>query len=294
MDIRQLKTFITIAETHSFTQTAQRLDYAQSTATTQIHILERELGVKLFERLGHSITLTSAGNCLLPFAAQIIKLTDEAKLAVEQSREIGGSLSIGAVESLCVTRLPRVLKEYRHRYPNVEITIKFGVASDFPAALQNNTIDVAFFFCKESNHTDSTVEIDLPEKFGLFVYPEHPLAGLTDIYPKDLNGHALILTEPGCSYRKMFENMLSSFNIKPQSIIETGNIQTIKQLVMSGMGVTLLPLCAIEQECHEGRMVQLNWRGPTFDLHAQVIRHKSKWISPQLNAFIQLLHQMSF
>ena len=294
MDIRQLKTFLTIAHVHSFTQAAQNLGYAQSTITTHIQLLEQELDVKLFDRLGHSITLTSAGNKLLPFAEQAVKLMDEAKLAVEHERELGGLISIGAVESLCVVRLPRILQEYRLRYPNVELSLKFGSTSDFLTALKDNTIDIAFLLDKKLNQTDLVTEIDQPEPFGVFVSPEYPLADRAEVYPEDLNGRALVLTEPECSYRHLFEAMMTEFGVKPQSTIETGNVQTIKQLVMSGMGVTLLPLIAVGQECREGRLVQLNWRGPAFALQTQVIRHKNKWISPSLKAFIDLLHEMEF
>ena len=294
MDIRQLKTFLTIAHMHSFTQAAQNLGYAQSTITSQIQLLEQELGVKLFDRLGHRITLTSAGNSLLPYAEQVVKLLEEAKQAVENTRELGGLLSIGSVESLCVERLPRILQEYQQRYPNVELSLKFGSTPDFLAALKENTIDIAFLLDKRLNEPDFITEIDQPEPFGVLVSPDHPLAGREDVYPEDLNGKAMILTEPECSYRHLFEAMMSDFGIKPQSTIETGNVQTIKQLVMSGMGVTLLPLIAVGQECREGRLVQLNWRGTAFELQTQVIRHKNKWISPPLKAFIALLHEMKF
>jgi DNA-binding transcriptional LysR family regulator len=293
MDVRQLKTFLTIAHLHSFTQAAQSLDYAQSSITSQIQSLEQELGVRLFDRLGHRITLTTAGNCLLPFAEQAVRLMEEAKQAVENSQELGGSISIGTIESLCAARLPKILKEYKLRYPDVELSLKFGVTQDFYAALKENTVDIALLIDKGLNQTEFITQISHPEPFGLFVSPEHPLADL-EVYPEALNGRELILTEPECSYRHMFEAMIASCGIKPQSILETGNVQTIKQLVMSGMGVTLLPLVAAEQECSEGRLVKLNWKGPAFELQTQVVLHKNKWISPSLSAFIQLLHEMNF
>ncbi|MDF2595780.1 MAG: transcriptional regulator [Clostridia bacterium] len=294
MNIRQLKTFLTIAKVHSFTQAAQNLGYAQSTITTQIQLLEEELNVKLFERLGHSITLTTAGNCLLPFAEQTVKLMEEAKQAVQNLQELGGSLSIGVIESLCAWRLPRILREYRLQYPNVELSLKFIGTSDALTALKDNTIDMAFVLDRELNQSDLVTESSQPESFALLAAPEHPLAAYEKVYPEDLNGKALILTEKGCGYRQIFETMMAEFGIKPYSIIETGNVQTIKQLVISGMGVTLLPVVAVGQECSDRKLVKLNWMGPVFELQTQVIRHKDKWISPPLKAFIQLLHDMKF
>ncbi len=103
------------------------------------------MNVRLFERLGHHITLTAEGKKLLPIAEQIIKLLKDAKNIAGNSDELGGTLVIGAVESLCVTRLPKLLKEYRLRYPEVEILIKFGSRDEFLHALKDNTINLVFF-----------------------------------------------------------------------------------------------------------------------------------------------------
>lgn len=292
MDNKQLKTFLTIARLQSFTLTAQSLNYAQSTVTTQIKLLEKELGVRLFERLGHCITLTPEGKKLLPFAEQILKLSNDAKGAMNNSDLIGGTLSIGAVESLCVMWLPKILKEYRKRYPNVEISLKFGNSTDFFRFLKENTIDVAFFLEKKIREEDFITEIEFPEPLVLLSLPEHPLAEKESVFPEDLAGEPLILTEIGCSYRALFENILAQYGIKPHSIIETGNVQSIKQLAMSGLGITLLPLVAVEEECLQQRLIKLNWKGPSFDMLTQVIYHKDKWISAPLKAFIELMHEL--
>lgn len=292
MDNKQLRTFLTIARLQSFTLTAQNLNYAQSTITSQIQLLEKEFGVKLFERLGHRITLTSAGKRLLPFAEQILKLSNDAKSAIKNSEVPSGTLSIGAVESLCVMRLPKILKEYRIRYPNVEIALKFGNCTDFLRFLKENTIDIAFFLEKKINEEDFITEIEFPEQLVLLSLPEHPLAQKESVYPEDLAGEPLILTEIGCSYRALFESILTQYGIKPNAVIETGNVQSIKQLAMSGLGITLLPLVAVEEECLNKRLVKLKWKGPTFEMMTQVIYHKNKWISSSLKAFIELLHEM--
>lgn len=292
LDNKQLKTFLTIARLQSFTLTAQNLNYAQSTVTTQIKLLEKEFGVRLFERLGHCITLTPEGKRLLPFAEQILKLSNDAKGAINNSDVISGTLSIGAVESLCVMRLPKILKEYCLRYPNVEIALKFGNCADFFRFLKENTIDIAFFLEKKIREEDFITEMEFEEPMVLLSSPEHPFAQKESVLPEDLIGESLILTETGCSYRALFENILTQYRIKTRSIIETGNVQLIKQLTMSGLGITLLPLVAVEEECIQKRLVKLNWKGPTFELLTQVLYHKNKWISTPLKAFIGLMHEM--
>lgn len=292
MDIKQLKTFTTIAKLQSFTLAAQNLGYAQSTITTQIQLLEKEFGIKLFERLGHHISLTLEGKKLLPFAEQILKLSEDAKNLMTHSDLPKGTLMIGAVESLCIIRLPKILKEYRTRYPDVEIILKFGSRSDFLHGLRENTIDIAFFLEKEIKEEGYITELSFPEPMVLLSSPEHPFAQKKGIFPEDLTDETLILTEIGCGYRALFENILSQYAIKPRSIIETGNVQAIKQLTMTGLGITLLPLVAVEEECSQQRLIQLNWKGPSFEILTQVLYHKGKWISAPLKAFIELIHEM--
>lgn len=292
MDIKQLRTFTTIAQLQSFTLAAQNLGYAQSTITTQIQLLEKEFGIKLFERLGHHISLTLEGKKLLPFAEQILKLSEDAKNAMTHSDLPKGKLMIGAVESLCIMRLPKILKEYRSRYPDVEIILKFGSRTDFLHGLRENAIDIAFFLEKEIKEEGYITELSFPEPMVLLSSPEHPFAQKKGIFPEDLTDETLILTEIGCGYRALFENILSQYAIKPRSIIETGNVQAIKQLTMSGLGITLLPLVAVEEECSQQRLIQLNWKGPSFEILTQALYHKDKWISLPLKVFIELLHEM--
>lgn len=293
MELRQLNTFMAIAEHGSFSKAAQELGYAQSTITSQIQVLEAELNVRLFERLGHNIALTHEGRKLLPISEQILRLSKEAKTILSHQSEPSGSLSIGAVESLCVTKLPKLLAEYRSRYPAVELLIKFGTSDEFMGALKSNAIDIAFFVDQVITNDDFIKMMESLEPMALICTPEHSLAGRDKVYPQDLSGEPLILTESCCGYRKHFDSILSQFNIKPRSVIETGNVQAIKQLILSGMGITFLPQTAVEEELQQKRLVRLSWEGPEFRIFTQVMYHRTKWMSAALKAFIDLIHEMN-
>lgn len=288
MDFKQLSTFIMISKLQSFTQAADTLGYAQSTVTTQIKLLENELGVKLFERIGKNISLTHEGKRFLSYAEQLIRLSSEAKNAVLSDETPSGSLTIGAAESLCVIRLPEILKEYRKLYPQVEVSLKFGSCADFRHLLCDNVIDVAFSLGTRMVSEDFVTEIEFSEPMMLLTAPGHPLINKEKVFPCDIEKEPLILTETGCSYRAVFENILSKYNIKPNTVLETGSVQAIKQFTMSGLGITLLPKVAVEDELSQGRLVPLNWIGPDFGIVTQVLYHKDKWLSPALKAFLRL------
>lgn len=288
MDFRQLNTFLTIGKLQSFTAAASELGYAQSTITTQIKALEVELGVKLFDRIGKNITLTHEGRKLLPYAKQMIKLSYDIKNVVFKDEEPSGTLTIGAAESLCVIRLPEILKEYRKLYPDVEVSLKFGSCADFKHFLKDNIIDVAFSLGRKIESNDFITEVEFDEQMLLLAYPGHHLIGKEKIYPEDIENEALILTETGCSYRAAFENILSEYNVKLNPVLETGSVQAIKQFTMSGLGITLLPAVAVSDEIKAGKLIPLNWAGPDFGVISQVIYHKDKYISPALREFLKL------
>lgn len=283
---------MTIAKLKSFSKAALELDYAQSSITSQIQSLEQELNVRLFERLGHNIALTPEGKKLLPIAEQMLKLSNDAKNIADDPNKPSGPLIIGAVESLCVTRLPKLIKEYRSRYPDVEILIKFGTKSDFLRSLKDNTIDIAFFVDQKIANSEFIMVAQIPEPMALLCSSEHPFARRENVYPEDLSGEPLILTEHCCGYRALFETIMSQYNIKPRSVIESGNVQAIKQLILSGMGITFLPQTAVEEELQQKRFVKLNWIGPEFLIFTQVFYHKTKWMSTALKAFIELIQEM--
>lgn len=293
MELRQLNTFMTIARLQSFSKAALELGYAQSSVTSQIQLLEQELKVRLFERLGHNITLTPEGKKLLPMAEQMLILSRDIKSIADYSELPSGPLIIGAVESLCVTRLPRLLKEYRSRYPEVELLIKFGDREEFLRALKENTIDIAFFVDQKITDNDFITALQTPEPMGLFCSAGYAFADREKVYPEDLSGEPLILTETSCGYRVLFDAIMSRYNIKPRSVIETGNVQAIKQLVLSGMGIAFLPQTAVEDEFQQKRLMRLNWMGPEFLIYTQVLYHKTKWMSAALKAFIKLIEELS-
>src|SRR5437667_9141173 len=120
MELRQLTTFRMVATTLSFSRAAQILNYVQSSVTTQIQVLEEELGVRLFDRLGKRVALTDAGKRFLPYAEKILSLSEEARQAVADEEVPTGSLTISASETLCTYRLPALLRQFHDRFPQVK------------------------------------------------------------------------------------------------------------------------------------------------------------------------------
>lgn len=291
VEIRQLKAFATAARLSGFGRAAELLGYAQSSVSAQIQSLEQELGTILFERLGRRVTLTDDGARLLVYAEQILKLETEARAAASGSRVPRGTLTIGAAESLCVSRLPPLFQEYRRRYPDVELILKMGTRPDSTQGLIDNILDVAFIIDRELTVPLLVSEALIKEPMVLVTAPGHPITQKAPLWPPDLQGESLILTEPGC-YRDVLDRILAEAGIQPGPLLEFGSIEAIKQLIIRGMGTTLLPRIVVEREIAAGQLADLGWEGPEFRITTQIVRHKDKWLSPAQQALWKLAREM--
>jgi len=286
MDLKQLQTFLTAAETLSFTQTAQLLDYAQSSITAQIKSLEEELGVILFERLGKRVTLTDEGKRLQQYAQKMLELNSEMKKAVsnEQAQVV---LKIGAQESQCVYRLPSILQQYQKAYPQVKIIFKpvhtTEVAKDL---LQSGNLDVAFI-SDAYKETPMLYRERLIQEQIIFVSAPTSIKSHT-LSAQQLSAETMLLTENGCSYRNQLEAQLQQEGLLSLQMIEFASIEAIKQCVMAGLGITFLPKMVVEKELENGQLIELQSSFNIKPIYTDIAWHKDKHIQPYLSDFIEI------
>lgn len=292
MELRQLSTFYTAAQTLSFTRTATKLNYAQSTVSAQIQALEEELGVHLFDRLGKQIVLTDAGRRLQHYAEKMLTLADEASTIVAGGEEPRGTLTISAYETLCTYRLPAVLQRYRTRHPQVQLIFRPSPVSNVQACVRDGDVDIAFAMEPPFQAPDLMVEPLVREPLRIIAHPEHCLAAAPHVRPEDLDDESALLTEAGCSYRVMFERSLADTTVNLSTMIEFNNVEAIKQCVMAGMGIAILPQVAVAAEIDDGRLAALAWDVPNFEIVTQMVWHKDKWLSPALSAFLEITREV--
>lgn len=291
MELRQLQSLIAITEKGSFAQAAEHLAYTQPTLTTHIQSLEKELQVKLFDRLGQRVRLTREGERFLVYAERIMKLTEEAAQAVSPAQDTYGKIIIGASETFSVVRLPALLKEFRNENPWIDIELHFGDIAKFYDDLKNNVIDVAFILAGKVPYPDLKAELLCPEPMAFIAAPEHSLARQTLIEVTHFEKEDFIVTQAGCAFRSFIENLLEKNDIKPRSYMKVKNIEAIKQFVISGLGVAILPRIYVEKEIADNYLAELPWHGPDPGMYTQLIYHKSKWLSPALQEFLQLTNR---
>jgi DNA-binding transcriptional LysR family regulator len=247
VQFRHLKTFTAVANTLNFTCAAEHVHLSQSSVTEQIQALEADLGMTLFDRSRRRLTLTPAGERLLGYAAELINLADEAYSEVAStSAAISGNLVIGGLETLCSTRLPELLAEFKRRYPAVEMKLKTADSGGLRDGIRNGDLDVSFFFGDAPVATDVRSEVVAEEELLIILPPNHQLAGHAAIKPEDLTDEPFLVTQPGCVYPRMFEEAFAAtLPERPKRVGECASIGSIRGLVEAGLGCALVPRSAL-------------------------------------------------
>lgn len=289
MEIRQLKTFVSVAEKGGFTRASEHLKYTQGTITHHIQALEEELRTPLFERLGKKVILTIAGENLMYYAKEILRLSQEAVESTRAQDDTAGTIRLGANESLLVYRLPSILNEFKKRYPEVHIELYPGDNRELRYKLKEGQLDLSFLFDIEKNDNDLHIQKLMLEKLVLVTKPKHRLTKKKRIITADLEGETLLLTEPG-SYRDFLENRIKEEKVLC-SQIDFWNIEAIKQCVMSGLGISYLSYISVKEELEKGKLVALPWIHDKDSVTTQLAYHKDKWISPSMTKLIDMINR---
>ena len=287
MELRNINTFLHVAEMHSFSRAARELDYSQSAVSSQIAQLEEELGVPLFDRVGKTVRLTDAGQTFLHYARTLLTTAQQAKAALQPAPEARGTLRVATADSLCSALMPGVLARFHALCPRVEVSFRSGSTQEMQDMLAANRADLAYTFDQPVTSPAFVRLLDEPEPCCFLAPAGHPLAGRQGLTLADLAGQEFLLTERGMSYREALEQLLAARQLTLRPYLELGDAALLCRLVEDGMGLTFLPQYIMDA-CLTGRAVPLEVADCRIEMRRQLFCHKEKWITPQMRVFIRL------
>jgi DNA-binding transcriptional LysR family regulator len=290
LDLRELKTFRVVAAEKNFTRAASLLHYAQSSVTAQIHGLEAELGVPLFDRMGRRVELTVAGRQLLSYADRLLDIADEAKRAVQNDGQPAGTLTVGAPETLLAYRMPELLRQFQQKYPaiHLSLTASESCALGVGGVIMAPNVDVGFTLDVPLRSSHLTTECLRREPVLLAVSPQHPPAGKKRVKAEAIANEQVLLTDRACSYRALFERTMIADGAPVRASLEFLSVEAIKQCALASMGVAVLPEVVIARELKRGTLVTVDWPKQPLLVYTQMFRHHDKWMSPVISAFWNL------
>lgn len=286
MELKSLNTFIQVAESGSFTRAGEILGYSQPTISIQIKQLENELGIRLFDRIGHTVRLTDKGRNLLSYAQRICHMCQEMTLESNNSNEPRGMIRLAMADSMCSPLISRGFPEFHEHYPHISLKVMTAGTDEMFRLLDHNEVDIV---CTLDNHIyDTNYVVASEEKVGVhFVCSSNnPLAQAESLSIEDLLPHPFFLTEKGMSYRRLMDELLARDNIEIQPILEIGHADIICELVEKDIGISILPDYISEDAVQKGFITRLNVPGYEPELWKQLLHHRDKWVSPQMQAVI--------
>ncbi|MBR2502732.1 MAG: LysR family transcriptional regulator [Oscillospiraceae bacterium] len=287
MDLQSLNIFVQAAELNSFTKAGELLGYSQPTVSFQIKQLEKELGVQLFDRIGHTINLTDAGRKTLMYAQQMIHISREM-LTVED-KDISGKVRIAMADSLCSPLIADSFSYFRSKYPNISFEIKTAGTGDLFKLLDHNEADIV---CTLDTPIYNTLyKIVSEEKIGVhfIVSKNSELAGKEILTISELTSQPFMLTEKGMSYRRLLDEYMARHSAEIFPVLEISSPEIICRLVEDNQGISFLPDYVTENAVKEGKIVRLDAEGYSGEVWKQIIYHRDKWVSEAMKVTMEHL-----
>ena len=280
LDSRQVRAFAVLARAGSFTQAARELHLTQSGVSHSMKALERDVGCRLFDKLGKKLVLTQAGEQLLHHATKILQEMENARRALAHLGKWGrGRLRLGASTTACQHVLPTVLREFKESFPEHNITIEPGDTPDMVGALLRQRIDLALALEAE-NEPQLTFHPLFTDELHFMVSPLHRWAQARRVERSEIPQQNYILYNKASITFRLIEDYFRQEQVSLNTVIEFGSMEAIKELVKLGLGVSIVSPWIARKEIEEGSVVVLplgrrrlrrrwgilHWRGKRLNL----------------------------
>lgn len=244
VQFQQLQYFVAVAETRHFTRAAELVHVAQPSLSQQIKSLERELGADLFLRARGNITLTDAGEALLPLARRILADADTARHEVQELAQLrSGRIRLGATPSVCTGLLPDVLRAFHDRYPGIRLLIEEGGSHDLVRELARGALDLALVVLPLPTPSPALTTVELlREDLVVVSSPERPApGGGRTVRIPDLEGERMVMFRHGYDLRELTVAACRAEGFEPDFAVEGGEMDAVLGFVRSGLGVAVVP-----------------------------------------------------
>lgn len=255
---RRLQVFHTVARLLSFTKAADVLHMTQPAVTFQIKQLEEQFNTRLFDRTHNRISLTEAGAIVFEYAERILSLYGELQNRIgEMTGDVRGLLLLGASTTIAEYMLPRVLGDFKERYPDVQVRLHVGNTDRVVSMVEDNTIDLGVVEAAISNKSLAVRKCCMDQMVAIFP-PNHPLAVNSSVTASELLNHAFVSREEGSGTREVTAEYLTGAGLDPNDLnitMELGSPESVKGAVEGGLGISVVSEATVRKEIALGSLV---------------------------------------
>lgn len=280
MDLQILKTFLSVAQTENITQTAEKMNFSQPTVTAQIKNIEEDFGVLLFERVGKRLYITDAGKCLVPYAEKILCAYREAQVALD-GFSYDHTIRIGLGTAVASYILSPILRRFQNQVTDVSVSIEH--CFDIPIAVAGvlaNQFD--FALVHDVVKHPKLLQFDvMVERLCWCVHKS-----LYMDYGEDFWQYPFILLKENSLYRKIYGPLFQAKQIRP--VLEYSDSEAVKQAVLNGFGVGILPQILVKDSLRNGTLVEFV-KAPVLNITFSLILHKDKIITKPIYVLLKML-----
>jgi DNA-binding transcriptional LysR family regulator len=289
LNLNHLFYFYEVARRGSFSRAARELLVAQSALSVQIKSLETSLGVTLFDRRRSGVDLTEAGQVAYSAAERIFGDVDQLVADLGQTgRQVGGGVSVGTVNSIGIYQMTDVLAGFRNKFPDIRVRVDFRESEGVMDQLFQGKIDIAIVPWERA-YSDLVAIPLTRHKLFLVAPADHPLAHVDRVSPHDLEKYPFIGYHEGMHTRSMIDALFKRMSLTIEYTIESSNSATIKQMVLAGMGIALLPEIAVAAELRRGQLVRLDVPLLMMNQDVTLYVRRNRTLSRSASEFVQFV-----
>jgi DNA-binding transcriptional LysR family regulator len=285
----ELRLFKEIAATRSLSRGATHCGVSQSAASQHVQEVERRLGVTLLDRSKRPVELTEAGRLYSDYCRDVLRREEEFSQALEGLKgEVGGILRVASIYSIGLSEMSRLQEEFTARYPAASLHVEYGRPEKIYEAVQNDTADLGLVSYPVSSREIAAIPWR-KEEMQVAASPSHPFAAREQVLPSDLQDQDFIGFDEDLSIRRELDRFFRSHGITVNLLMHFDNIQTIKEAVALGSGISILPARTMQTEIAQGRLVAVPLHAPDLVRPVGIIHRKRKKLNQAAQAFLELL-----
>src|SRR6516225_299298 len=285
MDLRQLEILQAIAETGSFTACGRKLHVSQSAISRQILLLEEELGEALFLRVGRQVRMTPAAESLVQLGQRVFQdLRETVGQITDRTRTLRGTLRLSGGMTVCLYVFPPLLKHLKRVHPGLDVRLTVATAGRSVQEIRGGRVDAGLLTLPVEESDLVTVPV-LREELLLVMNPTHPLAKRRRIMPKDLAGEPFVLFEPGSATRRVIDQFFAAENIEPIVVMDTENVEIIKAMVKTGLGIGIVPYQSVAREVRARQFA-------TSRIDGYELIRETGWVYARGNRTPRMIHEL--
>src|SRR4051812_23350804 len=264
MDLRQLEILRAIAETGSFTAAGARLHVSQSAISRQVLLLEEEFKEPLFIRFGRRIQITPTGDTLLQLSHRVFAdIRDTSASILDTKKQLSGTLRLVGGMTVCLYVFPTLLKEFRKRHPDVDMKVITGGTPRLLRKLRSGAADLGLMTLPIDDPALAAVPV-IHEELLVAMPAGHRLASGKSVPPASLVRQQFVLFERDSNTRRVIDEFFVRNDIKPRVVAETENVEIIKSMVASGLGISIVPFQSVAREIRGGSLRVARIAGQTL------------------------------